>query len=133
MYEIPDGMEEICKNQPYNSDKNVDTYAQHVKMNMEANGYRLPIEEEWEYTARGGEDYTCAGSNNLNEVGWYKYNSGETTHGVGKKKSNGPYGLYDMGGNVAEWCFDEGHDDSYVHRGLRGGSWDHSPLLRKGF
>ena len=90
-------------------------------MNEEANGYRLPTEGEREYAARGGEDYTYAGSNDLDEVGWFSGNSGSKTHGVGQKKANG-YGLYDVSGNVWEWCFDKWSDDS-SDRVRRGGSW----------
>ncbi len=70
--------------------------------------YRLPTEAEWEYAARGGsksKGFKYIGSNNVNEVSWYKKNSGGTMHDVRMKKPN-ELGLYDMGGNVEEWCQD---------------------------
>lgn len=75
-----------------------------ITQNTDANGYRLPTEEEWKYAAKGGEDYDFAGSDDLEEVGWYKGNS-KSTHEVAQKKANG-YGLYDMCGNVSEWIWD---------------------------
>ena len=72
-------------------------------------GYRLPTEAQWEYAARGGNgspgNYTYAGSNTVDDVAWYRDNSGDTAHAVGKKAPNG-LGLYDMSGNVSEWCWD---------------------------
>lgn len=78
---------------------------------------RLPTEAEWEYAARGANQskgYEYSGSNNLDEVGWYKDNSGSNTHPVGQKKAN-ELGIYDMSGNVWEWCLDEWHD-SYADK-----------------
>lgn len=92
-----------------------------VTQDLSANGYRLPTVEEWQYAAKGGEDYAYAGSDNINKVAWYEENSGETTHPAAQKKANG-YGLYDMSGNVREWCWDV-RPDYGGDRFICGGSW----------
>ena len=104
-----------------------------VTVNWKANGYRIPTEAEWEYAARGGKrskGYKFAGGDN----GWNLDNSGYKTHPVGKRSAN-EIGLYDMSGNIWEWCWDwygsyssssqrdPKGPDSGSYRVKRGGSW----------
>lgn len=95
--------------------------------------FALPTEEEWEYAARGGQKsngFKYAGSNDIDEVAWYRDNANGTTHPVGEKKPN-ELGLYDMCGNVWEWTETPAHSYTSVveHGGTkfirRGGSWWH--------
>lgn len=100
-------------------------------------GGRLPSESEWEYAARGGEEYNFAGSNSPFAVAWFDKNSGGGIHAIKEKQANG-FGLYDMSGNVWEWCEDIWNNDyegapssgqawtsgsDWSGRVLRGGSW----------
>lgn len=90
-----------------------------VTQNIEANGFRLPTVEEWQYAAKGGQSYRYAGSDNLGSVGWYNGNSGKISHPIAQKNPN-IYGLYNMSGNVCEWCWDSlGGNGHYTC----GGSW----------
>jgi formylglycine-generating enzyme required for sulfatase activity len=106
-----------------------------VTADWDAKGFRLPTEAEWIYACQAGKMGDRYGE--INQIAWYKDNSDGKTHKVGIKKEN-PWGLYDMLGNVCEWCWDlygpypkgdkkvwRGHK-SGTHRVTPGGSWVHS-------
>lgn len=92
-----------------------------VIFDCSADGFRLPTEAEWEYACRAGTSGIRYGK--LDRIAWYKDNSERTTHDVGKKEPNA-WGLYDMLGNVWEWCSDLYDTDVYgSYRIFRGGGW----------
>jgi formylglycine-generating enzyme required for sulfatase activity len=112
-----------------------------ISLNKNKYLFRLPTEAEWEYAARScGKPEKFAGSAPLNDLAWYSANSGMTTRPVGMKKPNA-LGLYDLSGNVYEWCEDNYSESAYKKhreknplineegpkRVIRGGSWCNSP------
>ena len=119
-----------------------------VTANFTKNGYRLPTEAEWEYACRAGTTTAYnTGETISDNTGWYDSNSGSKTHEVGKKTAN-TWGLYDMHGNVWEWCWDWYNSSYYSSspannpvgpetgsiRVLRGGSWSNAGrLLRSAY
>jgi formylglycine-generating enzyme required for sulfatase activity len=138
----------------YNIDKNkkdtgntneLDDLKWTVTLNTNANGYRLPTEIEWEYAASGGQqsrNYAYSGSNTINDIGWFWQNSGDRfltgnwswpalqknknqTKPIGGKAPN-ELGLFDMSGNVREWCWDRSVPDTThtpTGRIWKGGGW----------
>jgi formylglycine-generating enzyme required for sulfatase activity len=99
----------------------IDNEGQEVSLNSQADGYRLPTDAEWEYACRAGTRAVRHGE--LDDIAWYKENSEHKTHEVGLKDPNS-WGLYDMLGNVWEWCWDIYDKEVYgPYRVFRGGGW----------
>ncbi|MET9693844.1 formylglycine-generating enzyme family protein [Streptomyces sp. NPDC006514] len=93
----------------------------HITWDRDADGYRLPTEAEWEHACRAGTAGPRYGP--LDDIAWHRGNSGERIHEVGGRSPN-PWGLYDMLGNVWEWCWDFYDPEVYgSYRVLRGGGW----------
>lgn len=129
--------------------ENVQDFIQKINAQSPGRNYRLPTEAEWEYAARGGNQtkgYLYSGSSDIGMVAWYNGNSGKKTQAVGQRRAN-ELGLYDMSGNVWEWCSDWHHSDYYKNspslnptgitsgslRVLRGGSWNSPQVCRVAF
>lgn len=99
----------------------IDDENEEITFEKSANGFRLPTEAEWEYACKAGETGIRYGA--LNEIAWYKDNSDNKTHNVGQKSPNA-WGLYDMLGNVWEWCSDIYDSEVYgSYRIFRGGGF----------
>ncbi|NUU80148.1 formylglycine-generating enzyme family protein [Paenibacillus xylanilyticus] len=92
-----------------------------VARNLGSDGYRLPTEAEWQYACKAGTSGYRYGE--LNDIAWFEENSQGRVHEVGTKEANA-WGLYDMLGNVWEWCWDQYDEEVYgSYRVFRGGSW----------
>lgn len=99
----------------------IDTETKKVAFNKKANGFRLPTEAEWQYACQAGTKSIRYGE--LKDIAWYKDNAGNRTQEVGQKQAN-EWGLYDMLGNVWEWCSDIYDETVYgSYRVFRGGGW----------
>lgn len=99
----------------------VDEVTEEITFNSKANGFRLPTEAEWQFACQAGSKDIRYGE--FNEIAWFKENSNDRTHEVGLKLPNA-WGLYDMLGNVWEWCSDIYDETVYgSYRVLRGGGW----------
>ncbi len=100
---------------------NIDLKSGNISYNTDASGYRLPTEAEWQYACQAGSQNIRYG--NLLDIAWFKDNSANQTQEVGKKEPN-EWGLYDMLGNVWEWCSDIYDETVYgSYRVFRGGGW----------
>ena len=125
-----------CDDCPVENVSWIDVQQYIAKLNSQTDkNYRLPTEAEWEFSARGrksSKGYTYSGSNDLNAVAWNTDNSGSKTHTVGGKQAN-ELGVYDMSGNVWEWCSDwYGTYNSYSETNPTGASSDQYRVLRGG-
>lgn len=99
----------------------IDNTSQIVSFDAKASGFRLPTEAEWQYACQAGEKNTRYGE--LEKIAWYKKNADNRTQEVGQKQPNS-WGLYDMLGNVWEWCSDIYDETVYgSYRVFRGGGW----------
>lgn len=106
-----------------------------VSINNNANGYRLPTEAEWEYAATGGQNsknFTFSGGDNIDDVAYHKGNNNTSTRYVGEKKAN-ELGIYDMSGNVWEWCWDRFGEEIPVNvKDPKGPTFGNTKVIRSG-
>ena len=109
-----------------------------IKLNAKSGkSYRLPSEAEWEYAAKGGNKnslYKYAGSDNIDQVAWYLSNANDETHPIGTKKANA-LGIFDMTGNINEWCsdwYDKNHYQYGVKNNPKGGLTGSYRVVRGG-
>lgn len=98
----------------YGLDKAYTVNGPNVSFNYEANGWRLPTEAEWEYLCKAGTEEDFSGNGDVNQMGYFDSNSGLNSHKVGKKLVN-QNGLFDIHGNMWEWCWDKYEADYYAN------------------